>query len=114
MATNYPDDLTNINEPKTPREMFQKIMRMIETDQAERADDRDTLLEFIDEFKCSQKLQDDKFDKHIKDYNDIVSPSLVRVGTFIKIVTWVGTTLGGGVLLLILAILTGQVQIIRP
>ena len=112
--TTYSEDLTNINEPKTPREMFQKIMHMIEADQEDRADDRQVVINFIEDFKCSQKAQDEKFDKHIKDYNEIVTPSLVKVGTFIKIVTWVGTVLGGGVLALILAILTGQVQIIRP
>jgi len=114
MAALNTDDFTNINDPKTPREMFQKIMHLIEQSAEDRQEDRDMLLGFVDSFNKSQKAQDDCVISHIKDYNDIVTPALVKVGTFIKIVTWVGTTLGAGVLVLILGILTGQVILVKP
>jgi len=114
MADLNSSDFTDINEPKTPREMFQKIMHLIEQSAEDRQEDRDMLLGFVDSFNKSQKAQDVIFDAHVKDYNDIVTPALVKVGTFIKIVTWVGTTLGAGVLVLILGILTGQVVLVRP
>ena len=114
MANTYPEDLKNIKDNLTYREMFKEILSQIEQSNVDRADDRDLLSGFIDEFKASQKLQDEKFAAHVKDYNDIVTPSLVRVGTFVKIVTWVGTVMGGGVIALILGILTGQVKIVMP
>lgn len=42
-----PDDLTGIREAKTPREMFQTILHMIEQDREDRADDRELLERFI-------------------------------------------------------------------
>lgn len=56
------NDLANINEPKTPREMFQKIMRLIEDDQNDRAEDR----ELLEGFVTSQKVFNEKIDERIK------------------------------------------------
>jgi len=40
-------DLSNINEPKSQREMFQRIMWMIEQDREDRQEDREKLEKFI-------------------------------------------------------------------
>ena len=42
-----PDDLTHLDEARTPREMFQKIMHLIEADKEDRADDRELLEKFV-------------------------------------------------------------------
>ena len=53
-----PDDLTHLDEPKTAREMFQKIMRMIENDREDRADDRELLEKFIStQSEFNQKME---------------------------------------------------------
>jgi len=47
MATLPADDLKDIDKPLTYREMFQKIMVMIQADRKDRADDRNMLETFI-------------------------------------------------------------------
>ena len=42
-----PDDITHLDEPRTYREMFQKIMVMMQADRDDRADDREMLETFI-------------------------------------------------------------------
>ncbi len=60
MASIPSDDLTHLDEPKTAREMFQKIMRMIENDRDDRADDRDMLEKFVTSQGVFNKAIDDR------------------------------------------------------
>ncbi|HBI22497.1 MAG TPA: hypothetical protein DDY37_07960 [Legionella sp.] len=42
-----PDDLSQLNEPRTYREMFQRIMWLMEKERDDRQDDRELLESFI-------------------------------------------------------------------
>jgi len=42
-----PEDLSQLNEPKTYREMFQRIMYLMEKERDDRQDDRELLESFI-------------------------------------------------------------------
>lgn len=118
---NDPGDFSNPKVPQNMREFFilysndsEKLNLKLDEMEASYQEDREDFLSVIGGFKLEQLKQDECLDAHIKEYNNSVTPALVRMGTFVKIVTWVGTVLGGGVLALILAILTGQVNIVRP
>ena len=119
--TNGPGDFSNPKVPQNMREFFilysndsEKLNAKLDEMEASYQEDREDFLSVIGGFKLEQVKQDEHLNAHIKDYNNVVAPALVRVGTFIKIVTWVGTTLGAGVLVLILGILTGQVILVKP
>lgn len=56
-----PDDFTHLEEPRTYREMFQRIMYLMETDRKARAGDRDLLESFIDKQDNLNKIMDSRF-----------------------------------------------------
>jgi membrane-bound ClpP family serine protease len=55
-------DLTNINEPKTNREVILKIVRLVEEASEDRADDRDLIESFIKK----QDSMNEKMDVRLK------------------------------------------------
>lgn len=91
-------DLSNLNEPKTPREMFQKIMWMIEQDREDRQDDRDMLEKFVTSqgelntkmdarmaaIETSSKVHSEKIDQVEKKVNTwSLTNTLAAIGAFI-------------------------------
>jgi len=62
MAALPDNDLSDIKDPKTPREMFQKILTLIEHDQEDRAEDRELLESFI----STQKAHNDMIETRLR------------------------------------------------
>jgi hypothetical protein len=57
------DDYSNIEEPRTNREMYQKIIRMIQEDRHDRQEDRELLEKFIEKQDELNKAMDDQLKK---------------------------------------------------
>lgn len=95
MAEMAANDVKDIDEPKSYREMFQKIMREI------------ALLSVgVNDFKESQKCQDDL----IKTIGDTQKSH----GVIISLVKIIGSAMLVGLVAFLILILTGQLQIVRP
>jgi len=57
------DDYSNIDEPRTNREMYQKIIRMIQEDRDDRQEDRELLEKFITKQDSLNQAMDDQLKK---------------------------------------------------
>lgn len=70
------DDYSNIDEPKTNREMYQKIIHMIQEDRDDRQEDRELLEKFIakqDTLNDAMKKQFDEFKVCITQHDERIT-----------------------------------------
>jgi hypothetical protein len=105
MAALPDSDLSDIKDPKTPREMFQKILTLIEHDQEDRAEDREMLESFISTQKahnemiearirtiegCDQRRDEkvDQLEKKVNTWN--ITNTLAAIGAFITAIVFKG------------------------
>ena len=105
MAALPDNDLSDIKDPKTPREMFQKILHLIESDQEDRAEDRELLESFITTQKahndmiearirtiegCDQRRDEkvDQLEKKVNTWN--ITNTLAAIGAFIAAIMFKG------------------------
>jgi len=92
MAAN---DVKDIDEPKTYREMFQKIMR-----------DINDLTIFMIEFKQGKEKQDKRI--------ECVEDTQKKHGTVIAVAKWIAGLVFTGIIAFFVLLATGQLQVIRP
>ena len=75
-----PDDFTNLDEPHTYREMFQRIMWLMEKDREDRADDRELFETFITKQDTLNKIMDSRF----RELEGCNSTNIEAIGTLKK------------------------------
>lgn len=94
------DDFSHLDEPRTYREMFQRIMWLMEKDREDRADDRELLESFITKQDNLNKIMDSRF----RELESCNATNIEAIGTLKKRVDgWNGLNSIGVVIASILA-----------
>jgi hypothetical protein len=100
-----PDNFSDL-KPRTDREWLQHLNVKVDTIIQTQAEDREDILALFGKWDSWK----DCHDRELKTNID----TLTRHSVTLKIVSWVGSIFGAGFVAFIIALITGQFDIVRP
>jgi arginyl-tRNA synthetase len=120
MAIDSPNDFSDPEVPKSPREFymlyfqnmrknadsFAEINKKIDEMAESHADDMDAILKKFDKWDIWKNCHDIDLQKNLE--------TLTKHSVAIRIVTWIGTIFGAGFITFLIALLTGQFVLVKP